>query len=526
MPFTSREEIHFLESLSQLIYSNPFLPERIELEKAALGKEFDESAPVWSQHFQVDGERRNVVVLGKRVGALAERLRTSLVEGVAASDRELLLYEDMVVYLLYDRYREQLRQVIQTAAPASGVRKIDFWNTFRDDFDRYLKIPGRTMPGAYEPVHLFACLFQIRRAFQYIYHFILGRSMPAARLRAAVWQSIFTRDMRRYRRTMFERMGDISTLIVGPSGTGKELVARAVGLSRFIPFDPRSAQFTEDFESLFHPLNLSALSPTLIESELFGHRKGSFTGAITDRIGWLELCRPLGTVFLDEVGEVDASIQVKLLRVMQNRIFQRLGDTADLQFLGKIIAATNRDLAAAMRAGKFREDFYYRLCSDVIRTPSLREQLADLPEDVNHLVLHLAARIAGDESEAVSEEVVSWIQSSLAPGYSWPGNIRELEQCVRSVLVRGKYEPAGAPPDPSQGNPRTQLASEFAAGRLPAEDILNRYCTIVYASSRSLEQAARELGLDRRTVKSRIDQELLARLSGDGSRRTDSGEPS
>jgi transcriptional regulator with PAS, ATPase and Fis domain len=112
--------------------------------------------------------------------------------------------------------------------------------------------------------------------------------------------------MRRYRRLLFDRMTDISTLVMGASGTGKELVARAIGLSRYIPFDATRGGFVEDFEGSFIALNLSAMSPTLIESELFGHRRGAFTGAVADRVGFLEACPPLGTVFLDEIGELDA----------------------------------------------------------------------------------------------------------------------------------------------------------------------------------------------------------------------------
>ena len=200
---------------------------------------------------------------------------------------------------------------------------------------------------------MFACFYQIRRAFHLIFRHLIGASRPAATLRAAVWQSIFTHDMRRYRRSLYRRMHDVTTLVTGPSGTGKELVARAIGLSRYIPFDPDREAFVADLDDAFHALNLSALSPTLIESELFGHRKGAFTGALEDRVGWLESCPPHGTVLLDEIGDVDASIQVKLLRVLQTREFQRIGETAPRQFLGKLIASTNRDLASEMRAGSF-----------------------------------------------------------------------------------------------------------------------------------------------------------------------------
>src|SRR5205807_3458271 len=133
--------------------------------------------------------------------------------------------------------------------------------------------------------------------------------------------------------------------------------------------------FEADGEQAFFPINISALSPTLVESELFGHRRGAFTGAIADRKGWLETCPASGSVFLDELGDLDPEIQVKLLRVIETRTFHPVGDTASRQFQGKLIAATNRNLAADIPKGRFREDLYYRLCSDQIATPSLAEQV-------------------------------------------------------------------------------------------------------------------------------------------------------
>jgi DNA-binding NtrC family response regulator len=325
-----------------------------------------------------------------------------------------------------------------------------------------------------------------------------------------VWQSTFTHDVRRYFRALYDRMGDYTTLITGESGTGKELVARAVGMSRYIPFDPKSRTFAGDFAGSFHALNLSALSPTLIESELFGHRRGAFTGALEDRAGWLEVCPPTGTVFLDEIGELDPVIQVKLLRVLQTRTFQRLGDTRTRHFQGKIIAATNRDLAAEMAAGRFRQDFYYRLCSDMIRTPSLREQLADSPGELRSLVLFVARRLAGAEAEPVAEEVVRWVSKHLGDGYAWPGNFRELEQCVRNVLIRHEYRP----PQTSPATPAAALAAELAEGRITAEQLVRRYCAIVYQSTRNYEETARRLGLDRRTVKSKVNE--VSETPGDG----------
>ncbi|MGE0824653.1 MAG: sigma-54-dependent transcriptional regulator [Candidatus Binatia bacterium] len=369
-------------------------------------------------------------------------------------------------------------------------------------------LPGVTVPTEYEAPHLFACFFQLRRAFHHIIESIVGSSMAAARLRAAVWQSLFTYDIRRYRRTLFDRMGDFTTLIRGPSGTGKELVARAIGLSRYIPFEPKALTFNEDFASAFYAINLSALPSTLIESELFGHRRGAFTGALQDRRGWLEVCPSRGTVFLDEVGDLDAAIQVKLLRVLQTRIFQPLGETTSRHFQGKLIAATNRDLTKAMRGGAFREDFYYRLCSDVIVTPSLHEQVQESPEVLRELLLFISRRITGAEAEAIAEEVEIWIAQHLGRDYPWPGNIRELEQCVRNVLVRREYRPSQTPeravPD--------ELSAVLASTSVTAEELLQRYCTIVYAQTGSYEETARRLQLDRRTVKSKILPELLDEL--------------
>src|SRR5262249_17192229 len=155
----------------------------------------------------------------------------------------------------------------------------------------------------------------------------------------------------------------------------------------------------------FYPLNLSALAPTLIESELFGHVEGAFTGAVADRDGKLdgEVCNRYGTGFLHEIGELDQGVQGKLLRGLQRRQFQRLGETEDREFVGKTVAATNCDLAAEMRAGRFREDFYYRLCADHITTPSLREQLAEAPDDLYSLLVFIARKeIGDDEAEALA----------------------------------------------------------------------------------------------------------------------------
>jgi len=416
MIFLASAERRFLTAVSQLAYCNPFLPERAECERAALGGEYDEGDPVWSLPVEdPERPRANVWRINARLIPLAEQLRTRLVAADRIREADLVLYEDAVIHLLYNRYYPKFVE-------GSSEKNAHFYRDFLADWKHYFP-EGRTLPSHHEPVHTFACYRQIQRAFEQIFNAIIGGSLPAARLRAAVWQSIFTHDMRRYRRTLYARMGDFATLITGPSGTGKELAAQAIAKSRYVPFDPGKLAFASDAVSFF-PINISALSPTLVESELFGHRRGSFTGAIGDRKGWLETCPQLGSVFLDELGDLDPSIQVKLLRVIETRTFHPVGDTVSQRFQGKLIAATNRDLAADIRSRRFREDLYYRLCSDQIQTPSLAEQLTNSPEVLRELVVHVARRIAGDEGEELASEVTGWIENNLEPGYSWPGNYR------------------------------------------------------------------------------------------------------
>jgi DNA-binding NtrC family response regulator len=235
---------------------------------------------------------------------------------------------------------------------------------------------------------------------------------------------------------------------------------------------------------------------------LFGHAKGSFTGAVADRAGWLEQCKPLGTVFMDEIGELDPSIQAKMLRVVQSRTFARVGETQARQFHGKLVTATNRDLAEDMRTGRFREDLYYRLCSDLITTTPLREQLADAPEDLHNLVLFVAERVAGDEAEQLAQEVERWIETRLGRDYPWPGNIRELEQCVRNCLVRGEYHPAR--PQVAISDRAKAWLGDAERGTLTADELISHYCRWVYRQAGTYEQTAERLGLDRRTVKRRV----------------------
>ena len=515
------------EALADLAYCNPFLPRRLELERRVLGNAADEDEErndplhtAWHSRGEPLRERAGLKLVEARVAELVEPAREALATGAAASDAQRVLYEDLALYLLYESVRSQLFQTVQQSlaheaaaaqqgddpAPSPAAGPLAYYRPFAREFDRLLRPGGRSLPSDHDPAHVFACFFQIRRAFVLTFHHIVGPGPAAASLRAAVWQSVFTHDLRRYYRGRYRVMGDMATLITGESGTGKELVARAIGRSRYIPFDPETRRFAEDFAASFFPLNLSAMSPTLIESELFGHARGAYTGAVAERRGWLELCPPLGCVFLDEIGELDGAIQVKLLRVLQERRFTRLGESRERPFRGKIIAATHRDLPAEMASGRFRPDLYYRLCGDVVTTPTLREQLAagDAATTLHQFAAFLARRVAGDvEADVLAAEVTRWIDRQMR-GYAWPGNVRELEQCVRNVMIRGRYDPpVAASAGEEDAWPLADLAASMRAGEATADQVLGRYCRWMVRREGGYEAASRRLSLDRRTVKRR-----------------------
>ncbi len=505
MALFSDEERRLAAAVQGLIYVNPFLPGRIAFEKALLGEDFDAVGEDWNlQPEDADVDNPNLALLRERIAALVESVRPRLKRPGSLPAEEEELFQSLAFFHLYHHHESDLSRYIGEYAVGRSPRgPVPFYRDFAEDVDATLgSLPGRKTTPA-QAAHLFACMFQIRRAYHNLSHEIVGRSRPAARLRAAVWESIFTHDLRRYWAALYDRMEDFTTLVTGPTGTGKELVARAIAFSRYIPFDPGTRSFAADFTTLFFPLNLEALPETLVESELFGHRRGAFTGAAEDRVGWLESCPRAGTVFLDEIGDLGARVQVKLLRVLQERSFQRLGETRTRPFPGKLLAATNRDPEDLLRRGGLRSDFFYRICSDLVPVPSLRERLDDDPLELPELVRHIARRRLGEESGTLAEEALRWIEGNMGPRYPWPGNVRELEQCVRNVLVRGSYRPP--PAEPESGDAFGTMVAPMRDGGLPAEEVLRRYCAWVYGRTGSYLETSRRLGLDRRTVKAKVE---------------------
>jgi two-component system, NtrC family, response regulator PilR len=207
-----------------------------------------------------------------------------------------------------------------------------------------------------------------------------------------------------------------TVLITGESGTGKELVARAIHVN-----SPRR-------DRPFVAVNCGALSETLLDSELFGHMRGAFTGADSNKKGLIEVAEK-GTIFLDEIGEMSPAVQVKLLRVLQERKFRRLGGTEEIDADIRILAATNRDLSKMVADGTFREDLFYRINVIPLRLPSLRERLEDVPLLAEHFVARFAEQM-GKPITGISGAALARLKL-----YGWPGNIRELENAMERAVA-------------------------------------------------------------------------------------------
>jgi nitrogen regulation protein NR(I) len=297
----------------------------------------------------------------------------------------------------------------------------------------------------------------------------------------------------------------VTVLIRGETGTGKELAARAI------------YQHSERYQGPFIALNCSAIPETLLESELFGHERGSFTGAETRRIGRFEQAQG-GTIFLDEIGDISLSTQVKLLRVLQDRTIQRLGGKEVIPVDVRVIAATHRNLEELIRKGDFREDLFYRLNVFVINIPPLRDRREDI-EDLVQYFLSKFASDSGTTNPSIHPDVLRIIEQ-----HHWPGNVRELENVVRKLLVQARGvtitpsdlggildTPAAASDNHSLSSTVREILSRAAAGGPE-----NAYNELIEIAERELleqsmilardnqSQVARWLGISRLTLREKL----------------------
>ena len=294
--------------------------------------------------------------------------------------------------------------------------------------------------------------------------------------------------------TVFDTVRQVSpsranVLIEGESGTGKELIAHAIH-----QLSPRAL-------GPFIPVHCAALSESLLESELFGHEKGAFTGATGRRKGRFEMADG-GTLFLDEIGEIDPAAQVKILRVVEERQFERVGGGETVDVDVRLIAASNRDLRAMVEAGTFREDLFYRLYVVAIRMPSLRERREDVPL----LIQHFLAFFAAENDKEIRGMTPDALEALV--GYAWPGNVRELRNVIERMVVMSRGSKLSIRDVPSQVREGSGYTARGRSGtELSLEDAeKNMIIKALRATRGNRTRAAQQLGISRRTLHRKLNE--------------------
>jgi DNA-binding NtrC family response regulator len=330
-----------------------------------------------------------------------------------------------------------------------------------------------TIEKALEERHLRHEVSTLRQELRTRYHFenLIGKSRAMQEIFGLIEQVAGSRS---------------TVMVYGKSGTGKELVAKAIHYN-----SPRSSK-------AFVAVNCAAIPAELLESELFGHEKGAFTGAIATKVGKFELATG-GTLFLDEIGHMRLDLQAKILRALQEREIERVGGTRTIKIDVRVLAATNRDLKKAIEEGTFREDLYYRLNVVPITLPDLKDRQEDVPLLANHFV----QKFAPESNPAIRE--ISKEAMAILMSHTWPGNVRELENVIERAVTLG-HGPAVQPGDlPAHLAGGTNPVERALTKEATLEDLEKDYIAMILRRTKGHQiRAASILGIDRRTLYRKI----------------------
>lgn len=484
IPLDMRDIAHDIMRVSCV---NPFTHERHQLNEKLLGTSVTDSTNV----------RKALRDYADSFISQLEKTGISSIHDVVLEDRDCLTY--VYLFYVYHHFMEEMDALIKKQLNSNETLPVPF----ADDIYSTLIDKGCNKNDIARYISIF---YQMRRAYYFIDTALIGKSPSIAQLRCELWDTLFTHDILWYERMLWDKLEDFSVLILGATGTGKGSAAATIGHSGFIPFDTKRGLFTENFTASFIPLNLSQFPASLIESELFGHTKGAFTGAHKAHEGLFSLSTPHGAVFLDEIGDVDVHLQIKLLKVLEERLYSPVGSHEQCRFDGRIIAATHRPLAELRETTLFRDDFYYRLCSSIITVPSLHTRIREEAEEMQLLTSHLLTRICGEFDEKLYAHVCERLDACIPTDYCWPGNVRELEQSIRHILLNDRCSPSV---DYSTNDAeKSQLFFDPVTSEpVTIQELTNVYCGMLYKKYGSYQDVARHTGLDRRTVKKYIEQE-------------------
>ena len=481
----SADDKNFFKMVQRAALVNPFTEERGLINRKLSG--------LPDNHSEAEHNQKGVYAVRRRVKRLEDAGRDNF-NGYISEDK--LLLKKAYIFDFFHSFIDHFDRHIQQQLN-SGNHPVTV--AFSEEAFAYLDRKGYT---AKENLQAIGLTFQVWRAFYFIVRNLVGRSASMRKLRESLWNNVFTNRMELYTQYLWQRMEDFSTIITGETGTGKGTAAMAIGRSGYIPFDEKQNCFKENFARSFVTLNLSQFPETLIESELFGHQKGAFTGAVEQHQGLFQRCSKYGSIFLDEIGEVSHPIQIKLLKVLEERVFSPVGSHRINRFDGRVIAATNRPIEQLVADGMMRPDFYYRLCSDVITVPPLRDRIKDDPAELDDLLTVIVTKTLGTDSADIVGELRRLIDNQLGPEYDWSGNVRELAQCVRRLLLNQTYTGFKKPIGKRASGP--PIDDETV--ELDARSLVKNYCYSLYQRYGTYGEVARRTKLDRRTVKKYISE--------------------
>ncbi len=419
LPDTER---NFLTNIQKIVFSNPYGEECrqacLSFSNGKISKPLDLLESASGQVDQLLGKLKN----------------ENNMDLASYSEDDRWLLHHGVIFLCYFKYADKFDKLIdeQFRQGSLNVRV-----PFATDA---LGIMTRAGMATEIAQRYFAFFFQIQRAHYFLDKTLIGASPSMDRLRHDLWNTIFTHDFSLYEQFLWESIKSVSTIFVGEPGVGKETAARAVVSSGYVPFEEKTMTFAEPFTEFYKLVNLAQHPGVRLESELFGHQKGAYSEAVENYQGVLNRCSAYDVICLDDIEKMPDPVQAKLASVLQHRIFTPVGSHAKQTFEGRVMATSRKSSKELLATGELREDLYYQLCVNEIHVPSLRQRFKEMPSEFELMIRNVIKRFTGQESSDLVGRIIDGMPDHISPGYSWPGNISELEQIIKKILLVKNYE--------------------------------------------------------------------------------------
>lgn len=473
----------FFEQATRALFANPYHPERQNLLRACMGNE--------------PGAGSETALLQRVRAELGEldKNRPATLSQFAGTDQQLLGHA--FLFDVFHEFCEAFDALIGRDAGSSGAS--DFPEA--PDLLATLARRGFSTSAACGYVGL---LYQFRRARHFIDQDVLGEAEAIQTVRRELWDVIFSHDMYLYERYLWNRMNRFSALLQGESGTGKAAAARVIGRSAFIPYNPDKRRFVRPLSESLISVDVASWPPERIESHLFGIQGDGEEGGSHE--GVCAACGPHSVLFIEKIADCPGHVQQRLAHVLKHRCYTPVNGLDSLRFHGRIIASAPLAPEGGEPRNALHPDLYHQLCAAVITLPSLRVCFRENPQERTRMVRHMLTRLLGACPEDCLERVMDQLDTAPGPAYSWPGNVPELGQAVRRILLAGHYDGESEPWVETK-DPGRALYRQMEAGVLTATDLQARYCTLLYEQYGTFGEVARRTDLNWRTVKKYIEKE-------------------